>query len=93
MTSPPLFAIITILNDDKRERDREMTYEIMGKNLEDYALSLVDLGYPDCDMDTPVFLEAAALIKEGKITEAVEFANKMDTDVKEYILCDILGKY
>jgi hypothetical protein len=61
-----------------------MTYEIMGKNLEDYALSLVDLGY---------FLEAAALIKEGKITEAVEFANKMDTDVKEYILCDILGKY
>ena len=76
-----------------RERDRKMTYEIMGKNLEDYALSLVDLGYPDCDMDTPVFLEAAGLIKEGKITEAVEFANKMDTDVKEYILCDILGKY
>ena len=76
-----------------RERDRKMTYEIMGKNLEDYALSLVDLGYPDCDMDTPVFLYFSALIKEGKITEAGEFANKMDTDVKEYILCDILGKY
>ena len=76
-----------------RERDREMTYEIMGKNLEDYALSLVDLGYPDCDMDTPVILEAAAQIKEGMITVAGEFANNMDTDVKEFILCDFLGKY
>ena len=67
-----------------------MTYEIMGKKLEDYALSLVDLDYPDCDMDAPDFLVAASLIKEGKITEAVKFANTLDTDPKEYILFDIL---
>ena len=68
-------------------------YKILGYKLEEYALSLADLGWPDCDMDAPDFLVAASMIKKGDISGAIEFAGKLDTDPREYILYGILKDF
>ena len=68
-------------------------YKILGYKLEEYALSLADLGWPGCDMDAPDFLVAASMIKKGDISGAIEFAGKLDPDPREYILYGILKDF